>query len=701
MAYFINKQDIAEVTLPAKVSLSDNPNYVIFSAKEGSLSRAEFTLTVTGTGETYSIFVILEPTNKEHVFIGVEEGLEIEDGDTPEDKEVHIYEISENKEITANNIAKAFNQDSYLSTYFNISVNSNIIQLSAKDTEQNTAYLFKYSSENEPVPFLQPSDNPSLPPSNRVEIELDVVGKGFHIYNEEIEGGITLGYNNITKFTITEERTKTPHVFEGTTDIADIGGGKFYLGPRALTPLPIWDLSQIAESLRNCLQENDFMGTNFDITIPPVRNSDGTFGKGTKIKIKAKGNGGDYAFKLEPEDAVNFSKDFINVTGNPEEIVSNDSIAEGYSPVEIHLDIHKDTGVFLGMDDTPNEGNMGTYVMTLTKAYSYTPLWFNTNILKSDKIFLDFSKTSRWFNPGTVQDYRFTAKRFIASDKHYENSLFLYSNVHYAITGYQRTLEKNDLSNYIYDMENDNIVKPLTSQPELFHSKGQNQYFNFILSDSSHYNFLSGKLGITYKLYTQSGRYMAERTTHAQAISDFNIINSIKLNIDEAMDGYDNIGLVEVYLSHLYPNEEIFSIISKPISFRILPECMYPVNDFAFLNSLGGWSSFNFPGTAQTDFKATTNTIYRTHTPDKNIHDTIESVYNKEVEEKFTVQTMPITREVCDWLKELSTSKAVYELSTERYIVVDELNIKQNSKDDLFRLEMKYHYSDSYNGAVK
>lgn len=700
MAYFIKDLNIADVTPPAKVSLADNPNYVIFESKgKDGFPHITFSLKVTGINHDDPFFVITETnTGIKHYFSGVPGWFPIEV--TGKD-ELHFFEMTQMYEYTAENIAEAFKQDSYLSTWYNISLESNIVHLVSKDTSQNEAYLFKYNTFNSEDIFLEPSKDPYLT-SDRVEIELDVVGKGFHIYNEEIEGGITLGYNNITKFTITEERTKTPHVFEGTTDIADIGGGKFYLGPRALTPLPTWDLSQIAESLKNCLQENDFMGTNFDITIPPVRNSNGTFGKGTKIKIRAKGSGGDYAFKLEPEDVANFSKDFINVTGNPEEIVSNDSISEGYSPVEIHLDIHKNTGVFLGMDDTPNEGNMGTYVMTLTKAYSYTPLWFNTNILKSDKLFLDFSKTSRWFDPGTVQDYRFTAKRFIASDKHYENSLFLYSNVHYAITGYQRTLEKNDLSEYVYDFpDNEGNVKPLTTQPQLTHIKGQTQYFNFIASDSNRdidLGEIEYTIGLGYKLYSQSGRYLMAQVSDFQDRKLFSVVNSIKINIDDIIKDRDDVGIVEVFLT---TSSTQYTIISQPISFRILPECMYPVNDFAFLNSLGGWSSFNFPGTAQTDFKATTNTIYRTHTPDKNIHDTIESVYNKEVEEKFTVQTMPITREVCDWLKELSTSKAVYELATERYVVVDELNIKQNSKDDLFRLEMKYHYSDSYNGAVK
>jgi hypothetical protein len=464
----------------------------------------------------------------------------------------------------------------------------------------------------------------------------------------------------------------------------------------------VQDLILIAENLKNCLQANDFMGRNFDISIPLVRNDDGTLEKGTTIKITAKGNGEDYAFSLTPdvEDSYKdlFYEHFIKVTGESENVASNDSFSEGHSPVELHLELYKNTGVFPGTDSTPDDRNTGSLVTTLTKSYANNPLWFNVNILESKDYSRDFLKDENlWFDTGTVRDFRFAAKRLVSAKNHYENSLFYYSDVLYLVNGYQRNLDTNDLSAYVYDTSEATKAKPLTTQPQLFHIKGQAQYFNFLLSDAGHNDEQGGNLGITYRIFSQSGRFLAEKVMHAMPKHGFHAVNTIRLDIDGAIEEYPTAGRVEACLSRSLPGKDNYIAVTEPLRFRILPSCLYKVNDFAFLNSLGGWSSFNFAGTDQSEFKTKTNTFFKTHTPDKTISSELEAVYSKDAEEQFSVQTMPITRDVAGWLRELSASKAVYELSTKRYVIVDDLTIKPNSKDDLFRLEMKYRYSDIYN----
>jgi hypothetical protein len=177
-----------------------------------------------------------------------------------------------------------------------------------------------------------------------------------------------------------------------------------------------------------------------------------------------------------------------------------------------------------------------------------------------------------------------------------------------------------------------------------------------------------------------------------QDSSLFGLVNTICLDVDTAvLDRYATAGIVCVCLCRNgLPAGEALTL-------RILPDCLYRVNDFAYLNSLGGWSSFNFGGTEQTDFKADAVTIHRTPTPGCTVSSRIESVFGKGVSEQFTVQTAPLTRQTADRLKEISASVAVYELSTLRYVIVEELTVKHNSKDDLFALQMKYRYSDAYN----
>ncbi len=482
-----------------------------------------------------------------------------------------------------------------------------------------------------------------------------------------------------TEIVIIESESGSRHEFKGTRTRENVNSNTFFVDN---------DKAVTADNIRACLMDIDFFSGNFQITIPPVNNN-GSLSNGDTIKIYSIGTGPNMMFTFEKRDSS-----FTLLTGNPEDTTNNDSIDGGSGNCDIELDLFRDTNVFLGVDDTPQTNQaIGTYITSMSKAYYNNPIWFDINSITGDKFSNDFLNSDDWVNTGTISDFRFTARKYDGVSR----QPFYISNVLYTIKGYDRNLESNDLSEYVYNTQLKNIVKPLTKQPTFFHIKGQKQYFNFILADpdrnvnlgSEEYN-----LGILYKLYSQSKNYIATVPTHQKNRKLFNIANTISLNIDGIIVDYDNVGFVEVYLSR--NNVEI----SYPILFKILPECLNKVNDFAFLNSLGGWSSFNFSGTDTTDFKTSANTIYKTQTPSHTISSELESVYTKEAEEQFTVQTMPINKNICDWLKELSSSTVVYELSTKRYIIVDELNIKPNTKDDLFRLEMKYHYSDRYNSLI-
>lgn len=482
-----------------------------------------------------------------------------------------------------------------------------------------------------------------------------------------------------TQITIIENDTGLRHEYKGTRDKADVNSSTFYLSD---------DKAQTAENIRDCLLNEDFFRAKFYITIPPIY--DGSVRNGDTIRIRSIRAGVDYAFHFEALDG-----DFIGLTGDPENTSNNDSISGGDEETEISMEVYKDTGVFLGADDTPQsyEG-LGTFLIDLSKSYNNTPIWFDLNaVFGAEKSYSnDFLYSDNWTDAGTLTDYRIIAKKYNGVTR----QTFYISNILYSVLGYDRNLEVNDLSLYVYDTKENNIVKPLTKQPALFHVKGQTQYFNFILSDpdrnitlSPEYNF-----GIAYRVYTQSRNFIAEVKAHSQNRKSFSILNTIKLDIDAAIEEYSNAGIIEIYLTRAD------SYISEPLTYHILPHCLFKVNDFAFLNSLGGWDAFNFSGTDSTDFKASANTIYRTQTPDFDISSEIESIHYKEVSEQFTAQTMPIKENVCNWLKELSASVAVYELSTKRFVIVDEMNIKPNSKDELFRVEMKYHYSDKFNALM-
>lgn len=484
-----------------------------------------------------------------------------------------------------------------------------------------------------------------------------------------------------TVITIVESESKNKHELKGTRTREDVNSTTFFVHE---------DKDITAENIKSCLMSDAFFRSNFYITIPAINNAS-SLNNGATIVIKSIATGANYTFIFET-----INSDFIKLIGDPNSTSNNDTINGGAGDCEIDIELYRDTNIFLGVDDTPQSDKaIGTYIAKLTKAYYNKPIWFDLNaLIGSSRIFSnEFLNAESWSNTGTITDFRFTAQKFDGVNR----ESFYLSNVLYAITGYSRNLELNDLAEYIYNTQERNIVRPLTKQPTLTHVKGQTQYFNFLLADPQrNKNLGAGEydLEIKYKLFSQSRKPLGEMIRHSLNRKLFNIANTIKLDIDGTIEG-KKVGYIEICLCRA--GEQI----SEPLKFTILPECLYKVKDFAFLNSLGGWSSFSFSGVESTDFKTSTNVISKTQTPNHSISSEIESVYSKEVKEQYTAQTVPINVTVVNWLKELSTSIAVYELSTKRYIIVDDLQIKPNSKDELFRLEMKYHYSDSYNAITE
>lgn len=468
--------------------------------------------------------------------------------------------------------------------------------------------------------------------------------------------------------------------------------------------------SRTLENFRSCLLRVAFFKNNFEITIP-VEKVGKSYANGSKLVIETKYKSVSSNYEITyPSFLVKDENSCIT------ESVESDSLKAEGKDCEIQFDIYRNTGVFMGEHNSEAKINdWGTYVGTQTKAYNGSPVWFDLNSIARNS--LTYNEKSvfaqGWSNPDTISDYRAIGRR-VADGSH---ETFYVSDVMYAVNGHARGLENVDMEEYGLHSHSSDMFKPLTTQPELVYVKGQTQFFNFIFSDHQHSVVDLGNdeysLGILYQLYTQSGNFIGQKMMHVQNRRDFNMVNSIRLDIDSLLDTYQKVGRVDVRLCRLSKaktgdqgtivvegdsSKYNYTIKSSALSFRILPDYLYQVHDFAFLNSLGGWSSFNFAGTEQTEFKAKSGTIFKTRTPAHGTHSQLESVFTKEIEESFTVETMPIKAEIADWLKEMSASKAVYELSTKRYVVVEDFTVKHTSRDDLFTLQMKYRYSDAFGG---
>jgi len=509
-----------------------------------------------------------------------------------------------------------------------------------------------------------------------------------------------------SKIIFTEKKNNTEHVFKGTYDTDKINSSTFLIvrkgdildnGEKVASDKEA--KSMTAQNLRYCFMQNPYLKNNFEVIAGFETDQTGNIVNGNSIVLKAKGLGVKYDLSEQlPDDFI--AKTIVNNT-----VENYDSIDYNTGDYTVDLDIYSDTGVFLGEDDALIEKNAGKYITTLSKTYHEQSIWFDLNTLFSRKAVFsgDFLDADGWCNAGTIADYRIIGKR--SNGK--QHDIIYSSGVLYVVNGYDYTLNENNLDDYVIDIvEYDGkAIKPLTNSPCLNHITGQKHYFNFILKDQIHNVSIPGftlpqsGIGLLYRFFTQSYDYIGETIRHEQKQKQFDMVNTIELNLDSLIIETESltskkVGQVEVFLC----KDKVE--VSEPMRFNIVPSNSVIVKDFAFLNRLGGWDTFNFGNEESVEFKTTAETFYKTLSPKYKTSDTLETVLRKTVSEQLAVKTSPMKREIVEWLRELSASPAVYELATKRYVIVDDFTLKYNPKDDLFQIEMKYHYSDNYNSGL-
>lgn len=490
-------------------------------------------------------------------------------------------------------------------------------------------------------------------------------------------------YPEATEFSIVENSTGIKHTFRGTNKKENLNSNTFLLNSLQ---------SITAENIRIAFMKDSWLKNNFEITIPFSINGT-NIKNGNTIYITSKGAGEQFTFTFEK-----LNSSFLTLSGNPSQSSNSDSIDGGKGKTEIELELYTDTNCFLGVKDLPTEADFGTYTTTLSKHYFQDELWFETNNLLSKKVNYktDFLTSSDWVDTGTYTDYRYIAKTFDGETR----TPFYISNVLYVLNGYDYTLNENDLTDYVYDTLYPTVVQPLTNAPDKNYVIGQTEYFNFILSDMQHNINISPEFnfGLTYKYYTPSGDYITTVNKQNKNRKKMFVVNTIQLNPDiETIEKNFNktVGSFTVALN------KDNTPISKELKYNVVPECLNRTNEFVFLNKLGGWDSFNFGGVWSTEFKTDASTIYKTLLPDYKISSEIESVFKKEVEEQFSIKSDIVDYNTVEWLRELAASKVVYELYSLKYVIVDDLTLKYNDDDDNYQVEMKYHFSDVFNGTIK
>lgn len=718
MGYYCNKE-IASVVEPSEIALANNPNFVVFSSKKntaddpkirGSIKILDL-YTFVGTEwdayTNYKFKIIDKQTGIEYAFWGTYDRNKVSDKMffVPSKSNLEGGRLLSKREadkLMIQGIKECLLKNSFLKSNFEISlgtevnqdgdiIQDNILHIVSKGS--GTQYQFEIVDNGVCVEVNYTK------PTACYQYALD-----FFQINTSEDIVARMGWLNIK---IMEGANSIyERKWNGTLNPLNVNDNTYLLIPIASTANYSESYRASMSNIVSTLKKDKTLLSYLDVDLDDYN-------------CFIKSHNQSYTLEINGPHFVIYERDISSV-------IATDTIDYGKGNYQIELDVYTDHQVFPSTSDQAL--HMGNYLTTLSKSYFGQALWFDLSTLLSKKVsyspaFLteleldEKDKNFRlWSDTGTMTDYRFIAKRTDGAI----HEPFYYSSPLYVLNGYNYTLDPLNLeidekgNSYILDFSQRfyantfTKVKPLTTAFSRTHIKGQRQYFNYIhkyiepVLKIAGADNLSPSIGLHYKIYTQSGTLIGRYTEHGQPSYLFNKVNTALLPLDQFLPMYNGktVGRIDVYLCRWHKSEYLGVddpevIISTPLSFRILPEVLNEVNDFVFLNQLGGWDTMNFGGSLSAEFKTSSSTIYKTLQPDFTLQSEIESVAMKSVQEQKIVQTSPITKEIVQWLRQMSASPAVYELNTKRYILIDDMSLKYNSTDDLYQVEMKYHYTDT------
>lgn len=464
------------------------------------------------------------------------------------------------------------------------------------------------------------------------------------------------------------------HTFKGTTNVNEVGGNIYYIST---------DVSDTAENLRQALLADAWVRANFEI-VTPFNWAGNSPTNGSTINIKSKAAGQDFQITVQAPNNIGntaYTISWVSAT-----TTNNDSISGEASTAEIELDLYTSPDVFLGEDDRPiNADKIGHYLTTLSKTYAGSPMWFELNALFSQYPTYNLPPSSfGWFNTGTVNVYRFVAKvRAVNSFAFYQ------SNALYVLNGYGRATDDINLDEYTYGASN---IKLLTNKPRTPYVRGQREYLNFIFKDDQRDadQPLNFDLRVVYRAYSTAGDFLGQIYAHDAPRTSFSVVNTCVLNIDALLDLYPFAGIVKVALARGT------SVVSSDLEYLIRPECLHKLQQFSFLNRLGGWDAVNLDAAELNEIKPASTTYNKTLTPAHKKGDSVETVYATTLANPFTVEGAPVTDDVAEWLKELAAARVILNNDGE-YIIVEDFELKPDPKNKNMHVpKIKYRLSENY-----
>lgn len=211
-------------------------------------------------------------------------------------------------------------------------------------------------------------------------------------------------------------------------------------------------------------------------------------------------------------------------------------------------------------------------------------------------------------------------------------------------------------------------------------------------------SFLSDFADITLKksFYTNGGVFLESQTTvelHERNGLRHDFYDIIDL---DAIEGRHNKQVGYINVTAMRGNSEM----SYPLRLSVTPRCSENHEVF-FINKLGGIDSFNFNDKVESNVRIGDVTTFNRN-PINGYRDdmmTIEGISVKTSDESLTVTKKSLSKDVVEWLGELTRSKVVFRFASSlspkfKEIIVERSDMSYSSDETEFDVSITYHSSD-------
>lgn len=347
----------------------------------------------------------------------------------------------------------------------------------------------------------------------------------------------------------------------------------------------------------------------------------------------------------------------------------------GETTTRIDVELAEITGAPLSAGGA---GAEGVPVVTLSKSYDGTPVWFDLNAaVAAPRTYLPPPAAPGVYDTGTVRSFRASARLGGVINTH------LYTgDVLYAVSGTGSLAEGSDLGSYVIGPAPGRL---LSDAPRRRWLPGQPLYVSLLVGPAAYEG--AAPLVLSVDLYDASGEYM----TSTASVSVPRTLTAATVSVDTS--------LIESWVARgasllRVVARQAGADMSNALEWEVGDPCKASPYPVTFLGRLGGWEVYDLDAVPDSEYEIDPTTYERAVRPDFRRGESVEAVYDAGLTRTRTVTLPPVPAATGRWLCQLAASPAVFDPAGNAMIVTRVTLSAADTGRGLVQPVIEYHLSE-------